>query len=133
MRSLRIDSSFWRYVVNGSIITIAYFSLSFVLSLFIESKLLVSQIAYVPIFLFAFFTHKYFSFRSKNKILYEFAKFFAVQISSFLVLSFVVIEIFALLQIPGNSVFLAIIVARACLNYFCFRFFVFRDSRPGPI
>lgn len=128
MRSLRPDSSFWRYVVNGLLITIAYFGLASLLSLVVESQLLVSQIAYVPIFFLAFFTHKHSSFRSQGSLLREFAKFALVQAGSFFLISLVLVEAFIEMGYSGNGVFLAIIVVRASLNYFFYRFFVFRTG-----
>ncbi|MEM7168753.1 MAG: GtrA family protein [Pseudomonadota bacterium] len=121
-------SPFWRYVVNGALITVLYFALSSLLAIYIESKLLVSQIAYFPIFFIAFFTHKYRSFRSGGRITWELAKFAVVQLTSFFLISLVLVEAFSHFGLTGNVVFIAIIVTRACLNYLFLRFFVFRGG-----
>lgn len=97
------DSSFWRYVVNGAPITLLYSGLSSLLALYFESKLLVSQIAYVPIFFIAFLTHEFGFFRSRGSTVWELAMFAGVQLTSFFLISLVIVEAFARLGSPVTA------------------------------
>ena len=79
-----------RYARNGALITVSYYVLTQLLLIYFDSKILVAQIAYLPITISAFFIHKYSSFQSTNEVLPESLKYLASQLLSFFLLSYLI-------------------------------------------
>ena len=119
---------FLRYIANGFGLSVLYFTLTQALSLFIRSKLLITQLAFFPVLGLAFWIHRKNTFRSDDDLFAEFRRFALAQFASFFLISLLLITLFEELGASDQLTYVAIILAKAVYNAIAYGLYVFKPT-----